>query len=121
MKRLLELRLGGRWDPFQEKAGVYGVRRRITLYRDFALFLGVAARSSIYRFDMMAPSDRGGDTEELDERRPHLYQVFVYVKDRGFGYHESKPRVIYTTAKLDEAAQRLTRYVDKLRRTLSRI
>ena len=122
MRRLLDLRVGGTWDPFQEKPGVYGLRRRIPLYRDLAFYVGIAVRSSLYRFDMIRPAYVNAEIQEgEDERRSHTYQVFVYTQGRGFGYNESRPRVIFTTATMPEAVLKLTGYVNSMRRLLSRI
>ena len=110
---------GGDWTPFQEKAGVFGMRKRIPVMPGIYFEIGVIARSTWQKFDLTTRQEyyrNLGTGVFLDESL--LYQAYFAMGGQGVSRLERVPRVMKTSQSHLAVLRVLEQFMERLRRAL---
>lgn len=110
---------GGDWTPFQEKAGVFGMRKRIPLMPGIYMEVGIVARSIWQRFDMTTRKEQMRDLGQgvfVDESL--TYQAYFSFAGQGTSQIERVPRVMRTSQSHFAVLRVLKQFLERIRRNV---
>lgn len=110
---------GENWQPFQEKVGVFGMRRRIPLFPGFFFEIGIVARSEWRKFDMNTRNEftrNLGVGVFLDESL--VYQGYFCFGGSEALRTEKLPRIVKSSKSHFAVLRSLKKFTEQLRKAV---
>ena len=107
------------WTPFQEKVGVFGMRKRIKIIPGFYMEIGIVARAIWQRFDMTSRREHFrnlGMGVFVDESL--TYQAYFRFAGQNATRLDKMPRVMVTSRNHMTALRALKKFLNDLNRAI---
>lgn len=107
------------WTPFQEKVGVFGLRKRIKIMPEFYMEIGIVARTIWQRFDMISRREHFrnlGMGVFVDESL--TYQAYFRFAGQKATRLDQMPRVMVTSRSHMAVLRVLRKFLNDLNREI---
>jgi hypothetical protein len=107
------------WQPFQEKVGVFGMRKRIKIMPGFYMEIGIVARAIWQRFDMTTRREHFrnlGRGVFIDESL--TYQAYFRFAGQKATSLDKMPRVMVTSRSHTAVLRALKKFLNDLNRAI---